>query len=182
MEEINYQQSETDKDRLSIVDDDDRVIGSATRREIHLNGMKHRSVHIVVVNSRGRILLQKRSAKKDSHPGFWDISVGGHVDVGEEYDDAARREIAEELGIEAPFREIGRRTPNAENGWEFVRLYECRFDGPFHPDRGEIDEVRWADPGELLQKASHDSTDPDWKVTGSGIAGIRLWAKCTGNP
>lgn len=180
MSEPEYQSANTDDDLLPVVDDDDKVLRHASRREIHMNGLMHRSVHLVIVNSRGQVLLQKRSVKKDSHPGFWDISVGGHVDAGEDYDTAAVRELREEMGVDAPFREVGRRRPNPENGWEFVRLYECQTDGPVRPDPEEIDEVRWVDPSELFEKGSYDSTDPDWKITGSGLAGLRLWAEKTG--
>jgi isopentenyldiphosphate isomerase len=60
----------------------------------------HRSVHIYVFNRRGEVLLQLRSKDRDIQPGRWDTSEGGHLDAGEEYLQAARRELREELGVD----------------------------------------------------------------------------------
>jgi len=140
----------------------------------------HRAVHLVVMNEKGEVLLQQRSARKDSHPGWWDISVGGHVDVGETYEDAATRELREELGIAGAFREVAQRSPAGENGWEFVRVYECRHEGPFAPNADEIDAVRWVPAAQLLTQFSPSLTDHETRITASGLEGIRLWAKATG--
>lgn len=181
MPELPYHPSSTDGELLPVVDENDAVIGSATRREVHLRHLLHRAVHGVVVNSRGEVLLQLRSRHKDSHPGFWDIGMGGHVDAHEEYEDAARREFREELGIANPvFREVGRRSADAESGWEFIRLYECLSDGPFAPAEQEIDELRWVAPEELFTRyrAYHD--DPALRVTGSGYISLVKWGELTG--
>ena len=87
---------------LTEVDSEDRVIGPRARGEIHRLGLRHRSVHILVFNPRGELFLQQRAASKDINPGLWDTSAAGHVDHGESYDACARRELREELGIEAP--------------------------------------------------------------------------------
>ena len=68
---------------LDVVDDNDEVIAIKTRGEIHARGLMHRSVHILVFNSRGEVFLQKRSLSKDEQPGKWDSSAAGHVDSGE---------------------------------------------------------------------------------------------------
>ena len=85
---------------FDLVDDDDRVIGRATRNEVHGNPkLLHRVVHVLVFDSLGRLYLQKRADDKDVQPGKWDTSVGGHVDAGEDRETAALRELSEELGI-----------------------------------------------------------------------------------
>lgn len=173
-----YVPSSTDQDILPVVDENDTVIGSAPRREVHARALRHRAVHAVVVNKAGQVLLQKRSSRKDSHPGWWDISMGGHVDAGEEYDAAARREMREELGIHSAVLEhIATRIAAPESGWEFVRLYECRSEGPFAPAPSEIDEVRWVPVHELFPP---DGSPSSWRVTGSGLISIRLWARHRG--
>lgn len=170
-----YHPSPTDGDLLPVVDDHDHVIGARPRREVHAMRLKHRAVHLVVWNRQGEILLQKRSMKKDSHPGWWDISMGGHVDVGESYEVAAAREVAEELGLQGvPFDEVARRDASPLSGMEFVRIYSCLYTGPFKPKRDEIDEVRWVPLHEVLGQ----SVLP-WRVTGSGLESIRVWAKAT---
>ena len=84
---------------FDIVDDSDTVVGSASRGEVHGSGYLHRSTHLLVFDSDGRVLLQKRSSAKDTFPGRWDSSVSGHVDSGEWYDECVVREASEEIGI-----------------------------------------------------------------------------------
>ena len=67
---------------FDIVDVEDKVIGRASREEVHRQGFLHRSTHLLVFDDKGRVLLQKRSIEKDTFPGKWDSSVSGHVDSG----------------------------------------------------------------------------------------------------
>ena len=69
---------------FDVVDLADRVIGRATRNEVHQKGLYHRAVHVLVFNSQGQLFLQKRSASKDTFPGKWDSSASGHLCAGEE--------------------------------------------------------------------------------------------------
>ena len=83
---------------FDIVDHDDRVIGQAPRREVHARHLLHRATHVLVHDPNGRLFLQRRSMAKDTFPGCWDSSCSGHLDAGEDYPAAARRELGEELG------------------------------------------------------------------------------------
>jgi isopentenyldiphosphate isomerase len=65
----------------------------------HRLGLFHPTVHIWLYNAQGEILLQKRSATKDTHPSLWDVSVAGHIGAGEVIETAAQREIKEEIGL-----------------------------------------------------------------------------------
>lgn len=85
----------SDEEIYDLVDMEDRVIGQATRKEIHQKNLLHRSVHIFVFNPQGELYLQKRAYSKDENPGFWDTSCAGHVDAGEDYLNAANRELME---------------------------------------------------------------------------------------
>jgi isopentenyldiphosphate isomerase len=172
-----YHPSANDGDLLPVVDEHDRVVGRAPRREVHLKRLLHRAVHIVITRRNGtEVLLQHRSAHKDSHPAWWDISVGGHVDPDEDYESAAVRELREEMGVVGTLVERARRPAAADSGWEFVRIYECAHEGPFAPAPSEVDEIRWASVEELLQRATSDGPPGPWRITGSGLASIRLWA------
>ncbi len=73
-----------------------------TKAEIHEAGDWHRAVHVWIVNSKGELLIQKRSPEKDSHPNMWDISGAGHVSSGETPIMSALREVEEELGVSFP--------------------------------------------------------------------------------
>ncbi len=113
---------------LEVVDERDQVTGTASRKEIHQKSLRHRSVHIFIFNSAGEIYLQKRSPDKDQYPEHWDSSAAGHVDPGETPREAAHRELAEELGLEAELIEVLRYPAALETGWEFVTLYEAQTD------------------------------------------------------
>lgn len=135
---------------LDIVDKNDRVIGRASRSDVHGNpSLLHRVIHVLVFNSQGRLFLQKRADDKDVQPGKWDTSVGGHVDAGEEQKAAALRELAEELGIpptdvEAPeliFLHAYIHSNDYES--EFVHTWMCRWDGPFALQKSEISDGRF---------------------------------------
>ena len=132
---------------LCQVDEDDRIIGPCLRGEAHRLGLRHRSVHILVFNPEGELYLQKRSSTKDVNPGLWDTSAAGHVDFGESYDDSARRELTEELGIEIESTEIlkplFKLEASEDTGWEFVQVYQLTHSGELRPEPTEIIEGRW---------------------------------------
>lgn len=140
---------------FDVVDERDRVIDALPRAEVHRLGLRHRAVHIFIFNRSGHIFLQKRSQSKDSNPGCWDSSVSGHVDSGEGYDAAARRECFEELGIEAPPLErlfyVGAKPVT---GYEFCWVYRAFAEGPFNLHPEEIEEGCWLDPDAVESKVS----------------------------
>ena len=90
-----------DNELFPIVDENGKIIGSATRQECHSGSMLlHPVVHLHVFRNDGAIYLQKRSMNKDIQPGKWDTAVGGHVDLGGSIYIAVKREAKEELGID----------------------------------------------------------------------------------
>jgi 8-oxo-dGTP pyrophosphatase MutT (NUDIX family) len=84
---------------LEIVDDTDTVIGIRSREEIHALGLRHREVHLWLVTPDNHIIFQKRSPFKDTFPNLMDATVGGHVEVGQTYEQAAIVEAEEEAGL-----------------------------------------------------------------------------------
>src|SRR5207237_7791944 len=101
------EQTETaPEEHFSVVDQQDRIIGSAPRGEVHANNLLHRAVHVLIFNSTGEVFLQLRSRRKDRHPLLWDSSAAGHVNAGEEYDQAAARERKAELQSKIPWENI----------------------------------------------------------------------------
>lgn len=150
---------------IEIVDGKDRVIGTAPRSECHGNpSLVHRVVHVVVVNVRGEILLQKRSSDKDIQPGKWDTSVGGHLDAGEDYEQAACREMKEELGIEGySLTRLYAYPLRNEIESENVTTYLCRYDGTIDFDPKEITEVRFWEPAEIEARLGSGIFTPNFE-------------------
>ena len=138
---------------FDVVNERDEVIDRQLRREVHRLGLKHRAVHVLVLNSRGEVFLQKRSMTKDREPGKWDSSTSGHVDSGENYDSGAVRELREEIGLalaQIPER-LFRIDACRETDWEFCWVYRCKAEGPFqlHPD--EIESGGWFAPEKITR-------------------------------
>src|SRR5262249_61942687 len=96
----------TNNERFPVVDKNDRILRDATRSEVHANNLRHRAIHILIFNSAAEVYLQQRSRWKDRHPLKWDSSAAGHVIAAESYDETARRELEEELGIGGPLKKI----------------------------------------------------------------------------
>ena len=139
---------------FDVVDADDRVIGQATRGEVHRGGLRHRSVHVFLFNSRGELFLQKRAATKDTFPGCYDSSASGHLNTGETYDGGAVRELEEELGLTAG--DVPLLTPLfklpacLETGWEHAMFYTCQTDATPRPNPREIESGRFFTLAEVI--------------------------------
>lgn len=135
---------EYSEEYLEIVDEKGEIVGVAPRSEIHGNpSLIHRVVHVLVFNSNGALLLQKRSLKKDVAPGRWDTSVGGHVGIREDLSLSARREMEEELDItECEPEYLYSYTHTNPHETEIVTTYRCIYDGSIAFNRDEIDEVK----------------------------------------
>lgn len=136
---------------FDVVDAEDRVVGTASRAEVHARGLRHRAVHVLVCDDAGRLFLQRRSVAKDCDPGLWDTSVSGHVESGESYDACAAREIVEELGVppREPAHALFRLEATATTGQEFVMVYRACVTGPLAPDPLEVAGGGWLTPGQI---------------------------------
>ena len=86
--------------KIIVVDRNDRIICSMDRDEATEKELIQRIVRMFLFDSKGRVYLQRRSKEKDTFPDTWDPSASGHVDEGEAYITAARRELQEEVGIQ----------------------------------------------------------------------------------
>lgn len=127
------------QERFPVVDESDRIIRYAYRSEVHGNNLRHRAVHILIFDREGRVYLQKRSRDKDRYPLRWDSSTGGHVSAGEGYDEAAARELQEEIGIAVPLEKVAKLLASPETDNEFIWLYRGDLEGEPRPNRIEIE-------------------------------------------
>lgn len=136
---------------VDLVDEDDLVVGQALRSECHGNpALIHRAVHVLLFNDSQQLLLQKRSADKDIQPGKWDTSVGGHLDPGEGYLAAARREMHEELGVAGvPLTELYHSKIRNKIESENILTYLTIYNGEIVFAEDEIDEVCFWSPEEI---------------------------------
>jgi len=142
------------------VDEDDNVIGRATRREVRTKHLFHRTSAIIVLNSKGEILVHKRTATKDIFPGYHDMMVGGTVDYGETYDEGARRETQEEIGVKnAELQFLFKHTVISER--VIFQVYRLIYDGPIDIQKEEIEYARFMTIQELRQLMKKEKYCPD---------------------
>jgi isopentenyldiphosphate isomerase len=147
---------------VEVVDEDDRVLGVVPRARMRRENLRHRAVFVAVYATDGRLLVHRRAETKDVWPGWWDLAVGGVVTAGESYDEAARREVAEEVGA----RDV---VPEPLGGGRYEdadvrvigRCYKITHDGPISFDDGEVVEARWVTREELHQLLTTERFLPD---------------------
>ena len=156
----------TNTEIFDVVDIEDRVIGRASRLEVHEKGLLHRAVHMMVFNSSGELFIQKRVMTKDENPGLLDTSSAGHVSSGEDYFSAAHRELEEELGIKSDLKFFTKISACLETSWEHLEVYYCKTDQQIIIDESEISEGRYWSVEELHEalKGSPDEFTSSFKV------------------
>lgn len=148
---------------VDVIDEDGRVVATVARWRMRAERLRHRAVFVVVTSSDGRLLVHRRSDDKDLWPGRWDLAVGGVVAAGEAVADAARRELAEEVGVaDVEPDPIGGDVAYVDVDVDLVaRRYRVVHDGPFTFADGEVVEARLVDQVELDELLRTESFVPD---------------------
>lgn len=94
------------KQKLNIVDDNDKIIGVEDRNTIHKKGLLHREVHVYFITPEKQIIFQHRAKDKDTFPDLLDATVGGHVEIGDDYIKTAVKETLEETGMKINYSDL----------------------------------------------------------------------------
>lgn len=166
----------TSMELFDVLNEDGSKSGIIRERGVaHCEGSLHSTVHIWIVREREDgaydVLLQKRSRKKDSYPGCYDISAAGHVTVGEDIPEAVQRELKEELSFAVSFEEL--KFVGIHKGWtedvfygrvfkdyEWSHVYLCQRPVEIHElklQECEVEEVIWMDYDECLSMIQNNS-------------------------
>lgn len=145
------------EEQVILVNPQDEEIGTMDKLEAHRQGRLHRAFSVLILNSRGEQLLQKRADTKYHCGGIWTNACDGHPRPGEGTIEAARRRLREELGFDCPLQEVLRFTYRAELDHGLVEheidhLLVGRFDGTPTPDPAEASAIRWIDWETLEQE------------------------------
>lgn len=162
---------ETMEEFLETFDARGHPTGLRVRSAVHRLGLWHRAANVFLFDRRGRLLIQRRSLKKDVCPGAWDLSVAEHLQPGEDYEASAVRGLREELGVEIESVEpvsgiVESRLVIPSQGlkdYELQRSYQCRWDGRVTLNHDEVDRVRWIDlPSLAAEFAASPETFTPW--------------------
>ncbi len=144
-----------DDEILDIVDESDCIIGQKKRSEIYHQGLcNFRVINAFVVNSLGQLWIPRRSAHKSIFPLCLDVSMGGHVETGETYEDALQRELKEELNLELNMvnvRLLGYLKPHQYQVSAFMKVYEIKLDWNPEYNKNDFIESFWLSPDDLIE-------------------------------
>lgn len=147
---------------INIYDENNNCLNTEKMKSVaHKTGLWHRVAHIWIYNSKGEIMLQLRSKKKELHPDKWDVTVAGHAMVHEEPLFSAIREIKEEIGLTVKKEDLeflyvikNKAVFNDIINNAFYYIYLLKFDGDierFELQKDEVEEVRFI-PIKLLEE------------------------------
>jgi 8-oxo-dGTP pyrophosphatase MutT (NUDIX family) len=147
---------------VTIVDEKNRVVGAAPRSRMRADGLPHRATYILVFNDEGNLFVQKRTADKDIYPGYHDVATGGVVMAGESYEEAAQRELAEELGITG-VRVRGHFDFFHEDAGNRVwgRVFSCIYNGDVILQEEEVESGAFHPVHEILEISRKRPFTPD---------------------
>jgi len=130
-----------------IVNEQDEIVGQATKKEVVTKRLICRVAFIMLVNQDDELLLHQRSANKKSYPLYWSGAAAGHLISGETYEEAAKREMKEEIGVEATLEFVGKFY--SEEDREMVGVFLGRYDGPVKVEPFEVARVENFSPDRL---------------------------------
>lgn len=136
---------------LDLVDDNDNVIGKEDRNIIYQKGLKnYRTVNILIINSEDKVLVQKRTSDRRVFPSRYDFSAAGHLNAGEDYLEAAQRELKEELGIDCTLKELMYFNPNKHQVNSFKKLYVAKYNDKINFDKNAVEKIEFLTKEKIL--------------------------------
>lgn len=163
---------------VQLVDEDDKPLGGGTKDDIFKRALLHRIVRVMLFDEDGFVLIQKRLPTTRLFPNCWDNSAAGHVDEGEDYLTAAKRELKEELGLEVGLKEASYYRAYSEDGDKkldrFTKIYTAIIpnDTKFNLQPEEVAEVKWITQAELVELVDQN---PAMVTDGLAQARLRLF-------
>lgn len=125
-------------ERVEVIGPEGIVEREVTRAEMRARRLRHRCTYVVVIDAEDRVVVHQRASWKDVWPSHWDLAFGGVVAVGETWDAAARRELAEEAGVHAPLEAWGGGSYDDDQVSLLGRVYLARYDGHLTFADGEV--------------------------------------------
>lgn len=150
---------------LSVVDKNDNFLKGEERKIVHNSYQWHRGVHVLLMNNKNEIMLQVRSPTKDKFPNCYDCSVSEHVVAGESFENAAKRGIKEELGLEniALKKLVKLRMNYGPNDNMITEVFEINFDGGLVLDEKEVSGIVFVQKQNIPEMLKKDKNKfPPW--------------------
>lgn len=167
---------------LALYGDDEEPCGQAPRSRVRAENLRHAATAVVVRNTAGEIYIHRRTTTKDVYPGLYDFAAGGCVLAGEAPEQAAGRELAEELGIAGVALTPVMRTRYADAVTRYVAfVYEARWDGPVVHQPEEVVWGAWMPVREVVEHLD-GHRDPSWPFVPDSVACAGDWLRAQVEP
>lgn len=147
---------------IDAVNDANEPVGLVPRGEVFRLGANFRTVHVLVFNSDGELLLQRLAATRERHPLKWGSSVAGYLHAGEDYHAAAVRRLREELALETALQPIGVSAMADAEVTKFIGVFTTVADSPQVNEPDHIADVQfWAldDLDRTMRTSENQFTD-----------------------
>ncbi len=159
-------------ERVALVDEHGHVVGAAPRREVRRRNLRHMATGVIVRNRLGLVYVHLRTPTKDVFAGMHDCCAGGVVGAGETPEQAAYRELAEELGVTGVTLVPVLVDAYADDVTRYVAyVYEALWDGPM---RHQPEEVAWGG-WMTLEELAERLADPGWPFVPDSGALVTRW-------
>jgi isopentenyldiphosphate isomerase len=146
---------------VDVIDDAGNTVGVVTRGEMRERKLPHRCTYVLVFNSRGELFVHLRTPTKDVFPSHWDVCIGGVLSAGETFAIGVRREIREELGIDADARELFPFWYRGAESFAHGMVYRLDHEGPFRLQVEEIVRGEFAPVAAVLERTKREPFCPD---------------------
>jgi isopentenyl-diphosphate Delta-isomerase len=137
-------------DLVILVDTSGNYVGLMEKMEAHKQGILHKAFSVVIFNSKGEMLIQKRAAAKYHFRGLWSNACCSHQRPEETTEQSVSRRLNEELNLENIKTEYlftfiykARDIETNLIEHEYDEVYIAVYDGDVKPNPAEIEEVRW---------------------------------------
>ena len=136
------------EEKVILVDRLDNQLGLMPKMEAHLKGALHRAFSVIIFNSKGEVLLQKRASTKYHTPNLWSNTCCSHQRQDENNIDAGKRRLEEEMGFVTDLHnfdsfiykvEFSNGLTEHENDHILLGVY----DGIPNPNPDEVDDWKW---------------------------------------
>ena len=151
------------KELVCVVDESNRVLGSATRSQMRAENLVHRCSYVMIFNKEEELFVQKRVSFKETYPSLFDPAPGGVVGFDESYEENALREIEEEMGVKGDVKLKKHFDFLFEDKFSRVwgRLFSTTYNGPFVLQEEEVESAQFMKVEAVKQLIEDNKVCPD---------------------
>jgi len=149
------------EEQVEVIDDNFNILRIASREEVRDKNLNHKAVGIIIKNSKNQFYAAQRSAKKKVYPLRWELGGGGAVDYGESFEEAAKREIKEELGFDSEPEYLFDFDYSDEYMTFKAKIYLVNHDGEIIVNKEDFEQGKWISVEKVEEMIKNKLLCPD---------------------